>query len=147
MWVDRNEDGSVAVGSTKFSDTAIEVEPLPAEQDELTWVEGEPLPTIDPVKVFTKKILHFESLAYAHIQSIVDAHNVANKTTFADVYRCQMYIGGVHPSALFCADVWAYNDLVWKDLRLLLIDIQAGTTAIPADDDAFMALLPVYSGA
>jgi len=50
MWIDRNEDGSVTVCDTQFSDTAIEVDSLPDEQEFLTWTLGEPLPVVDASK-------------------------------------------------------------------------------------------------
>lgn len=56
LYVKRNENGTVSVNARKINETWVEFTLPAGEVDEanLTWVLGEPLPVVDPVKVSEK---------------------------------------------------------------------------------------------
>jgi len=108
-------------------------------------VDGMYIP--DMVKAQTEAqsalIKHGEDLVKSYIQKVIDDYNTANGVRFENINNCSLYKDDTtHPHQQFCINIIAFNSLVWKEARVLQVQVIT-MNPLPTDEE-FLAMLPKW---
>lgn len=87
----------------------------------------------------------YTALVDAHIQAVVDAHNLSAQTAYTNAKGVEAYSKTAeHWDVAWCASLWAFNVQVWNFTRVELLPAFDFTKILT--DEEFIALLPIYKG-
>lgn len=125
-------DGNVICGMIKNEDGSFAIIPPTPEQEQ------------------DKRVREATAIVNDMIQSVIDEYNEEHSLAFDNVNSLDKYTRSPNYTHWqFCMDVldWVTgSNGIWETARSIQLQVLAGEIEAPADVDAFIAMLPQYTG-
>lgn len=153
-YIKRGENNIVLEATFKVDNTWIEVESLPAKQEHLIWLEGEPLPMVDTAKQEKAEelalITHYATLINSLITEEITAFNLTTKKTYGGIESFTKYIyDNTTPQYAEAKSFLDWNSALWDTADAVKVSAMVDgvkydaswADVIPTDEE-FLAVLP-----